>query len=73
MTQAGYKFLGGNRIKIGTRIFQYWNSREIEGTIKTVTVKRTPLGELFPTIVAAGPDQEIVNIRPACGKSIAAA
>ena len=67
MTQAGYKFLGGNRIKIGSRVFQYWKSREIEGTIKTVTVKRTPLGELFLTVVATGPDQEIVKIET--GKS----
>lgn len=67
MTQAGYKFLGGNRIKIGSRVFQYWNSREIEGVVKTVTVKRTPLGELFLNVVATGPDQEIVKIET--GKS----
>ena len=30
---------------------QYWNSRAIEGKVKTVTVKRTPLGELFMTVV----------------------
>jgi putative transposase len=51
LKQAGYKFLGGNRIKIGNRVYQYWNSREIEGTVKTLTIKRTPLGELFMVIV----------------------
>jgi putative transposase len=51
LKQAGYKFLGGNRVKIGSRIYQYWNSREIEGTVKTLTIKRTPLGELFMVIV----------------------
>lgn len=51
LKQSGYKFLGGNRIKIGNRIFQYWNSREIEGTVKTLTIKRTPLGELFMVVV----------------------
>jgi len=51
LKQAGYKFLGGNRIKIGNRVFQYWNSREIEGTVKTLTIKRTPLGELFLMVV----------------------
>jgi uncharacterized protein YjbI with pentapeptide repeats len=30
LKQAGYKFLGGNRVKIGSRVYQYWNSREIE-------------------------------------------
>jgi putative transposase len=51
LKQAGYKFLGGNRIKIGERVFQFWKSREIEGRVKTVTVKRTPLGELFMAVV----------------------
>jgi putative transposase len=51
LKQAGYKFLGANRIKIGNRVYQYWNSREIEGTVKTLTIKRTPLGELFMVIV----------------------
>jgi putative transposase len=51
LKQAGYKFLGGNKVKIGNRVYQYWNSREIEGTVKTVTIKRTPLGELFIVVV----------------------
>lgn len=51
LKQAGYKFLGGNRVKIGNRVFQYWNSREIEGTVKTLTIKRTPLGDLFMVVV----------------------
>jgi len=51
---AGYKFLGGNRIKIGQRVYQYWNSRKIEGTVKTLTIKRTTLGELFMLVVVDG-------------------
>ena len=51
LKQAGYKFLGGNRVKIGSRVYQFWQSREIEGTVKTLTVKRTPLGELFMVLV----------------------
>lgn len=51
LKQAGYKFLGGNRVKIGNRIYSFWKSREIEGTIKTLTIKRTPLGELFMVVV----------------------
>ena len=51
LKQAGYKFLGGNRVKIGTLVYQFWKSREIEGTVKTLTIKRTPLGELFMVIV----------------------
>lgn len=60
LKQAGYKFLGGNRVKIGSRIYQYWNSREIEGKVKTLTIKRTPLGELFMVIVVdSGTEPEI--------------
>jgi putative transposase len=51
LKQAGYNFLGGNRVKIGSRVYQYWNSRQIEGTVKTLTIKRTPLGELFMVVV----------------------
>ncbi|HEY9804700.1 MAG TPA: transposase [Leptolyngbyaceae cyanobacterium] len=51
LKQAGYKFLGGNKVKIGNRAYQFWKSREIEGTVKTLTIKRTPLGELFMVIV----------------------
>jgi putative transposase len=51
LKQAGYKFLGGNRVKIGNKVYQFWNSQSIEGKIKTVTVKRMPLGELFLIIV----------------------
>lgn len=51
LKQAGYKFIGGNRVKIGSRVYQYWNSRAIEGTVKTLTIKRTPLGELFMVVV----------------------
>ncbi len=57
LKQAGYKFLGGNRIKIGNRVYQYWNSREIEGTVKTLTIKRTPLGELFMVVVVDSVDE----------------
>ena len=54
LKQAGYKFVGGNRIKIGNRVYQFWKSREIEGTLKTLTIKRTPLGELFMVVVVDG-------------------
>ncbi|MGB7710186.1 MAG: hypothetical protein WBL95_11745 [Microcoleus sp.] len=54
LKQSGYKLLGGNRVKIGNRVYQYLNSREIEGTVKTLTIKRSTLGELFMVIVVDG-------------------
>ena len=54
LKQAGYKFLGSNRVKIGNQVYQFWKSREIEGKIKTLTIKRTALGELFMVVVVDG-------------------
>lgn len=59
LKQAGYKFLDSNRIKIGNKIYQFWKSREIDGTVKTLTIKRTPLGELFMVIVVDDVTPEI--------------
>lgn len=47
MTQAGWKLLDGNKIRIGKHTYKYVKSRGIEGTIKTVTVKRDKLGRLW--------------------------
>ena len=66
LKQAGYKFLGGNRVKIGSKVYQFWKSREIEGKIKTLTVKRTPLGELFIAVVV---DSSEKPIAPQSGKT----
>lgn len=47
LTQAGWKLLGGNRLRIGTTVYKFAKSRDIEGTIKTVTIKRDALGDLY--------------------------
>jgi putative transposase len=67
LKQAGYKFLGGNRVKIGSRVYQYWNSRAIEGTVKTLTIKRTPLGELFVVVVVD--NVQALDIRVETGRT----
>ena len=59
LKQAGYKLLGGNQIRIGKKVYRFWKSREIEGTIKTVTVKRNPLGEIFLFVVTDYIDSKI--------------
>ena len=63
LKQARYKFLGGNRIRIGKRVYQFWKSQEITGTVKTVTVKRTPLGELFLAVVVDGNDEPLIKTK----------
>lgn len=64
LKQAGYKFLGGNRVKIGNKIYQFWKSREIEGKVKTLTIKRTPLGELFMMVVVDNESEIPVESAP---------
>ena len=50
LKQTGYKLLGG-KIRIGKKVYGYHKSREVEGKIKTVTVKRMPTGDVYIFIV----------------------
>lgn len=47
LKQAGWKLFEGDKIKIGNVIYRFVKSREIEGQIKTVTIKRNSLGKLY--------------------------
>ena len=67
LKQAGYKLLDKNKIKIGKRIFKYHKSREIEGSIKTLTVKRDPLGDIYLFFSCEVPETK--NLRAMTGKS----
>ena len=51
LKQAGYKLLDGNQIKVGKRVYKYFKSREIKGKVKTVTIKRNSLGEIYLFVV----------------------
>ncbi len=57
LKQAGYKFLEGNRIRIGKKVYKFSKSREIKGKTKTLTVKRNKLGELFILVVTDFTDE----------------
>ncbi|MGK7899790.1 MAG: RNA-guided endonuclease InsQ/TnpB family protein [Xenococcus sp. (in: cyanobacteria)] len=59
LKQAGYKFLDNNQLKISNKVYRYWKSREIQGKVKTVTIKRNPLGELFIFVVTDYVDNQI--------------
>jgi putative transposase len=56
--------LGGNRVKIGSKAYQDWNSREIVGNVKTLTIKRTPWGELMMIVVVDSIDEPEVKFEP---------
>jgi putative transposase len=42
LKQAGWSYAGGNVVYIGGITYRFHQSREIEGTIKTLTLKRMP-------------------------------
>lgn len=58
LKQTGYKLLEGNRIRIGKRTFKYFKSREIEGRIKTLTIKRDALGDIYLYFSCELPDTQ---------------
>jgi putative transposase len=47
LKQAGWKLLGGNRIRLNGKNYKFALSRPVNGTVKTVTVKRDHAGRLF--------------------------
>jgi transposase len=62
LKQAGWKLLGGNRIRLNGRNYKVALSRPVNGKIKTVTVKRDNAGRLFvcfSVIEEFGPQVEV--------------
>ena len=53
LKQAGYKFLDGNKVRIGKRVFRYHKSRDFNAeTVKTATIIRDRVGDLWLCVVA---------------------
>lgn len=66
LKQAGYAFHTDNKVTIMGREYKYCKSRPMEGTIKTLTVKRNALGEIYLIVVTK---QESNDIYPRAGKA----
>lgn len=47
LKQTGYRLLKGSKVRIGKIVYKYFKSREIEGDIKRVIVKRDALGDIY--------------------------
>lgn len=47
LKQVGFKLIGTNKIKIGKKIYSFHKSREIEGEINTLTIKRDKIGDIY--------------------------
>lgn len=67
LKQAGYAFQDDNSVIIMGRKYKYCKSRPIEGTIKTVTVKRNSLREFYLIVVTK---QECSDIYSRAGKAV---
>ena len=47
LKQAGWKLLKDNAIEINKQKYKYFKSRDIEGIVKTITIKRDTLGDIY--------------------------
>jgi putative transposase len=57
LKQAGYKILGHGRLSLLGRYYRFNQSRRITGTIKTVTVRRDAIGDIYVTFSCEGAQQ----------------
>lgn len=62
LAQAGWNLLEGHRLKIGATISKFAKSRAIEGVVKTVTIKRDPLGDVYVYFSCIIAEQPIVRL-----------
>ena len=60
LKQSGYKLFEDNRIRIRNKVYKYHKSREIEGEIKRVTVKRDALGDIYICVMCEIPEPEVI-------------
>lgn len=60
LKQVGYKFLEGNTLRIGKQNYRYFKSREIEGKVKTLTIKRDTLGDIYIFVVCELTQNEVL-------------
>ncbi len=68
LKQAGWKLDETNgKIRIGKKWYGYFKSRNIEGTIKTVTIKRDNVGDIYIYLIC---DVQCDIVKPRTGKSV---
>jgi putative transposase len=66
LKQAGWKLVGDNQIKIGQHSYRFSLSRPVHGQIKTVTIKRDTLNQLWACFSVI---QELPDIKPSTSRS----
>ena len=68
LKQAGYKVLEGNELIIRGQKYKYHKSREIQGKIKTVTIKRDSVNDLWVCFAVEEPQTN--QVIPRLGDSV---
>jgi putative transposase len=63
LAQTGWKYAGGNRLRLFGRLYRFHQSREIEGTIKTLTVKRLPTGRMAVIFSCLCEDNAVIRVK----------
>lgn len=64
---VGKGVIKGNTIKIAKKKYKFFKSREVEGTIKLLTVKRDACGDFYVYLICETPE---TKTEPRLGKSI---
>lgn len=67
LKQAGYKFEGKGRITINGKRYRYFDSWPLKGKVKTLTVKRDNLGDIY---IFAVTQEECNEVLPRAGKAV---
>lgn len=67
LKQAGYKFHEDNRVTIMGRTYKFVKHRSLDGTIKTVTVKRTKAGVFYLCVSIV---KELPDVQPRTGNAV---
>ena len=61
LKQAGWKLLQNGSIRIGKRIYRYFDSRAIIGTPKRCTIKRDSISDVYICILTDAVDNDLNN------------
>lgn len=67
LKQKGYRFYDDNTVTIMKKKYKYFSNQEIQGKIKTVTVKRDGLGDFYIFVVT---EQEVEEINSRTGNAV---
>ena len=67
LKQSGWKLLKDNIIEINKQKYKYFKSRDIEGNIKTITIKRDTLGDIYLYFVCETNENKVLS---RTGKSV---